>query len=260
MPFSDLKPFFLSLNQEPEFKIIDVGAYRIGYFLCRSKVKTNQDNEDCLFLSASEKKLYFGVADGAGGHPRGSEASKVIAEEITKNPLSNTLELIERANQKVIDIKAGAKSTLAFGTIREDRVRFFSVGDSEILYWNAQGSLIFASTPHSLVGHKVKAGLLDQEESLKEPDRYIVNHLMGDEFISIETTNKAGLKKGHTILVGSDGLFDNISHEKLTELVGKGSFEKSFEELVKTCSEQNPDHWLKDDDISFVVVRKIKSE
>ena len=144
-------------------------------------------------------------------------------------------------------------------TIHQDNLRSFSVGDSEVIYWNGHGSELYSNIPQSEVGYRIEAGLLSQDESLDDPERYSVNNLLGDTSIRIEVASKMKIKKGHTILIGSDGLFDNLSHEELTELVGKGSFDKSFEELSSICIEQNIETWKKDDDISFVLVRKIKA-
>lgn len=244
-----------------EHELFDFGDYRIGYFIAKHKLKEeNDNNEDSLFISGDEKSFVLGVSDGAGGHPRGRDASIAISESIASYQDGDDCQgLIEKANQRVSDLKAGARSTLAFAHIKNDIVRFYTVGDSEILYWNAHGNEVYTSTPHSGVGHMVKAGVLGQEESLSHPERNYVNNLMGDDVIKIESTSGASLKKGHTVLIGSDGLFDNIPHDSLTELIGQGSFDKSFENLVEFCKIQNEDAWLKFDDISFIVIRKIKA-
>lgn len=257
MPF---KKIICDIN-DFESDLFDFGDYRIGYFISRHKYKEGADNnEDSLFISGEEKAFVFGVSDGAGGHPRGRDASVAISEELaTYKENTNCLEIIESANQKVNDLKAGARSTLAFAEIKNDLIRFFHVGDSEILYWNAHGNEIYTSTPHSGVGHMVKAGVLGQEESLAHPERNYVNNLMGDDLIKIESTSASAIKKGHTILIGSDGLFDNIPHDSLTELIGQGIFDKSFEALVEFCKDQTEDRWLKYDDTSFIVIRKIKA-
>ncbi|WP_412473721.1 PP2C family protein-serine/threonine phosphatase [Halobacteriovorax sp. YZS-1-1] len=257
MPF---KKIICDIN-EFESDLFDFGDYRIGYFISRHKYKEGtEQNEDSLFISGDEKSFVFGVADGAGGHPRGRDASVAISEEISKySANSNSLDLIEAANQKVNDLKAGARATLAFAEIKYDNIRFYHVGDSEILYWNAHGNELYTSTPHSGVGHMVKAGVLGQEESLSHPERNYVNNLMGDDLIKIESTSSSIMKKGHTVLIGSDGLFDNIPHDTLTELIGQGGFDKSFEDLVNFCKTQTEDKWLKFDDTSFVVIRKVKA-
>lgn len=257
MQLSDVNNIFLFNQQSLVQEIVDVSDYRIGIFSLKNK--HSNDNEDCLFLSHTKGKIRFGVADGAGGHPRGKDAAYEVADELRVIDDGAILKRIESANRRVLDLKAGARSTVAFGQIDESDICFHTVGDSEILYWNATGRELYTSIPHSPAGLKVEAGLTSQEESLTDPDRHIVNSLLGDDFIQIISTSSFELKKGHTILVGSDGLFDNISHIQLGDLVSTGNFEKSFEDIANICKEQNPENWLKDDDLTFILVRKIQS-
>lgn len=244
---------------EPHSTLITNGDYRIGYFVMRNKDKTTEENEDCLFICGDEDHFIFGVADGAGGHPRGRDASFEISKFLSETKDVYPLDMIEKANQKVVDLKVGARSTLAMAHVNNSSIQFFSVGDSEAIYWNAAGSEIFSTTPHSPVGSKIAAGLTTQEDSLQDPERFLVSNMMGEEFVKIECTTSLQLKKGHTILIGSDGVFDNISHEKLAEIVAQGVFEDCFEDIVKLCTEQDENEWLKKDDISFVLLRKIKA-
>ncbi|WP_127716822.1 PP2C family serine/threonine-protein phosphatase [Halobacteriovorax sp. HLS] len=259
MQLDSKQQIFLHDEHEYHYSFQDIDGYRIGFFISRNKEKTFQENEDTLFIQKNEQELIFGVADGAGGHPRGRDAAFLIGNELISTDRTDHVYHIDDLNKKIIDLKVGAKSTLAFAAIKEDLIRFYTVGDSEIIYWNGHGNEIFTSTPHSNSGLKVRAGITSQTDSLDDPDRYLVNNLMGDEFIRIESTSGVPIKKGHTILIGSDGLFDNISHEDLTEIVGRGSFDKSFQGLVDLCIEQDPERWLKNDDITFIFLRKIKA-
>lgn len=236
--------------------------YFIGMFLAKNKDKSSS-NEDALFVYQVQNGLSFGVSDGAGGHPRGKDAAFICADEVGKldpkdfsmQPLS-TFDLV---NDKILELKAGARATLSSAVILGDELKCFSVGDSEIVYWNSLGTELYSNIPQSEVGYKIEAGLIDQEESLDDEDRYLVTNLMGDKTIRIEATSKMILKKGHTVIVGSDGLFDNISHEKLKEMIFPGDIQQSFEKLCHYLEDQNPESWKKDDDISFVLVRKVSS-
>ena len=245
-------------------EIIDIGDFKIGYFNLKNKV-SNNDNEDVLFITGNENELLLGVSDGAGGHPKGQEAANIVCKELVKlfkdssNTFINSLEVVEAANDKVVELKVGAKCTLAYVTIEKDYFRCHSIGDSEIVYWNSVGGEIFSNVPHSSVGYQIKSGALAQDESLDDPERHYVMNLIGDETVRVDSSTKIQLKKGHTILIGTDGLFDNISHDALREIVSKGIFEKSFEELSGLCKIQNDNEWKKDDDIAFIMLRKIKT-
>lgn len=254
---------FLHNVQEDTQEIVDWNEYRVGFFIQKNKSKGNE-NQDTLFLMAKDDFCLFGVADGAGGHPHGMEASYTVGESIfqyfrgTKSSDVQLVSLIESANINVREKFPGAYTTLCFGALFGNELRSYSVGDSEIQYFNFQGQMVYNNIPQSPVGYAVEAGIMSQEEGLDHSDRYLVNNLIGDEQIRIEVASKVTLKKGYSVIVGSDGLFDNFSHETITDLVGKGPFEEGFSKLCKMCKERG-DNWRKDDDVSFLVIRKIKA-
>jgi serine/threonine protein phosphatase PrpC len=232
--------------------------YKVSIF--HGQNHSGKGNEDCIFVADIKHELVAGVCDGAGGHPRARDAAfnatNTLLEAI--NHGHGKIHAIELANDSVVDMKSGSHTTLSFVTIKNDHLHCYNVGDSEILYWNTNDSLYYSNIPHSDVGHKIQAGVLEQKKSLEDPNRYSVNNLLGDETIRIEATSKMLLKKGHTILIGSDGIFDNIPHQELTDLLSGGSYEESFDTLVKRCQDRG-DKWLKDDDISFVLIRKLRA-
>lgn len=264
MPSDNHFKYQLSQNEGTLQATLDIGSYKVSYFLMRSKAKDTL-NEDVLFLCGSETSFCLGVCDGAGGHPLGQKAALSASEEIIKRTYKadfktlDFLSIIEAANERILDLKAGARSTLAMLSIDDDFLRLYNVGDSEVIYWNSVGREIYSNIPHSLVGYGVEAGLIDQKDSLDQPDRHIVTNLMGDAAIKIDATTKMELKAGHTILIGSDGVFDNLTHEQLKPFALASSFEEGFTALSKICEEQKAETWKKDDDTSFFLIRRMKS-
>lgn len=265
MPSNQPLNFFLHSLNEPHFFTVDIENFRVGIFLAKHSAPDGI-NEDTLFVREFNNALLVGVADGAGGHPRGHDASQIVGQhfsEILTDQLddqTNITKEIEVANQKILDLKAGAHSTIALLTLINQQFRCYCVGDSEVIYWNAAGTLIYSNVPHSTVGHEIRAGTLEQEESLDHPDRNYVMNMLGDELIHIEVAGQLDVKKGHTILVGTDGLFDNISHDELGQMVAGGPYEKAFEALVERCVKKETSSWKKDDDIGFILIRKVKSD
>ncbi len=253
---------FLHNIEKEEKSIIDWNDYRIGYFIQKNQTKES-DNQDTLFFIGKEEFCLFGVADGAGGHPNGMEASYLVGESIfqyvrtKKADDVQLIHLIEEANFKVREKYPEAYTTLAFAALFGNELRSYSVGDSEIQYFNSSGTTIYNNIPQSPVGYAIEAGYLSQEEGLDHNDRNLVNNLIGDEHLRIEVASRVLLKKGYSVLIGSDGLFDNLTHDELRGFIGKGSFDEGFKSLCRFCEERK-EGWRKDDDISFLFVRKVR--
>tara|TARA_B100001971_G_scaffold84647_1_gene78252 strand:- start:359428 stop:360237 length:810 start_codon:yes stop_codon:yes gene_type:complete len=251
-------------NLEPLYEIVDLAPYRLGYFIAKNNFEGSAHNEDSLFIYKHANNIIFGVSDGAGGHPKGKEASAIATNDIVslykRSTEAHFLNFIENINQNVRDLKAGAHCTFILCTIKENFFKSYNVGDSEVIFWNSSGKKLYSNIPQSEVGYLIQSGSMEQEDSLDDPNRHLVTNLIGDEAIRIESTSRIEIKKGNTIIVGSDGLFDNLSHDELASIMAQGSFDKSFETLVQRCLERNEENWRKEDDISFIVLRKTQSD
>lgn len=252
------------VESEEESSLFDWHHYRVGYFCTKNRSKSEK-NEDSLYIIGGKKQLIAGISDGAGGHPKGAEAAAIAArrtlEYFKKHDIDDVkvMDLIEGINEEILALKVGAHTTFSLISIKNDFLRSYSVGDSETICWNAVSNSIYSNIPQTAIGYSIEAGHIEQEDSLDDPDRYIVDNMLGDPIVRVEVSSKIELKKGHTVLVGSDGLFDNLSHEELSHLIAKGSFENAFDELCNLCRQQAPETWKKDDDISFIAIRKVKS-
>lgn len=262
-------PFHCKICADKEEQFIEFGHYQIGLFNAKAKEKESGKNEDVVFLFLDGPFMMFAVSDGAGGHPMGKEAANAVSDQILsilknlpKREGLNIQEWIELANKQVLDLKVGAKATLAMVTVSitesADEFRSFAVGDSEIIYWDKNGNEIFYNIPHSITGHQIEAGTLNQSDSLESPDRHIVTNMLGDHIIKIESSTQYTIKTSHSILIGSDGLFDNISHIDLKSIVTKAPFKKAFQKLKEICG--NQENWIKSDDTSFILIRKSRGK
>ena len=63
-----------------------------------------------------------------------------------------------------------------------------------------------------------------------------------------------------TLVLGSDGLFDNLHLEEITEYVRKGPLPRAAEAMADACRrrmcEPQPDHPSKPDDLTFLLYRR----
>ncbi|MAF91235.1 MAG: hypothetical protein CL674_08170 [Bdellovibrionaceae bacterium] len=221
----------------------------------------DRSSDDTLFIFEKDNSLLIGVADGAGGHPRGADASFAIASSIQKdfNKDSNfdLVRSLQAANQAVLDLKCGARSTLNFALIENESYYNLNVGDSELIHWNTKKRCIFKSTPQTTPGLLFKAEEIDSEENLEHPLRSQVYHLLGDTNLTCESSIITDLKQGHGLLIASDGIHDNYTAEDLIEAFSGPEFEMQFVNFCGHLAHQLDAESLRSmDDCSLIVLRK----
>lgn len=239
------------------------------FFTTRAPDKTTP-NEDCLALipfDADSGVLI--VADGLGGQPAGSTASQmaidtmaqVLDEAASDNiPLRDAiLNGIEQANQAILAQASGMATTLAVVELQGQTIRHYHVGDAMIMVTGQRGKLKAYTVSHSPVGYAVEAGMLDEDEAVHHEERHIVSNVVGatDMHMSIGTTLQLAARD--TLLLASDGLFDNLYREEIVELIRKGPLSRAAAQLVSLCQQrmQHPQTGLPShaDDLSFILFR-----
>ena len=259
------KEIFLQ-SSDLEQGVFDFQQYRIGYLNAKNREKS-AENEDSLFFYGDSEGVLLGVSDGVGGYPKGGDASEIVSRgmlsAIKRDGFDKIrfLEVLQSLNQEVRELKVGARTTHISVMIKHGDLNVYSIGDSEVLLCNTKGSLIYANVPQSPVGYGLQGGFIDQGDALDAPERNLVDHLLGDEILRFEASSKIPFKKGHTVLVGTDGLFDNLKRDDLLKIIGGGHFEEAYHALADFCVNRNLDQgWRKDDDISFLLLRRVRSD
>lgn len=228
--------------------------------------ETNQDA--AAVIEVDEARVVVAVADGAGGLPSGHKASALavgsIRDAVAKlgpdEPLrSAVLDGFEQANLRILDLGIGAATTLAALQIEGRTLRTHHVGDSTVLVVGQRGRVKLLTMSHSPVGYQVEAGVLHPEDALHHEDLNVVSNLVGSQDMRIEIGSTLDLSPYDTIVVGSDGLFDNLHLTEIVERVRHGPLLKAAEALYAECAERmtNPREGLpsKPDDLTFVLYR-----
>ncbi len=166
---------------------------------------------------------------------------------------------IENANHAVQELGVGAATTLALVEIQESAVRPYHVGDSMILVTGQRGRVKLQTVAHSPVGFAVEAGLLDEKEALHHEERHVVSNIIGTPEMRIEVGPNQSVAMRDTVLLGSDGLFDNVHLDEIVELVRKGPLldaARALAELATTrMHEPQEGQPSKPDDLTFVLFR-----
>ena len=160
----------------------------------------------------------------------------------------------------VIDLGVGAATTLALAEIQGDRVRPYHIGDSQVVIVGQRGRLKAQTISHSPVGFALEAGVLDAREAMHHEDRHIVSNVIGTAEMRIEFGALQKLAVRDTVLLGSDGLFDNLHLSEIVEWVRKGPLHAAMHRLVDACRQRmvvtDAEHPSKPDDLTVVAFRR----
>jgi serine/threonine protein phosphatase PrpC len=228
-------------------------------------------NEDAVaILPFCETSGVLVIADGVGGLPAGATASAVAirsVEEALREVVREGSDLrdaiingIERANQELAARGSGAASTLAAVEIQGGSVRPYHVGDSQILLFGQRGRIKLLTKAHSPVGYAVEAGILDDEQAMHHEQRHVISNALGSSEMYIEIGSTVEMAPRDTLVVATDGLFDNLHTEEIVEICRRGRLAEAGRNLAERCrkrmlepAEGQPS---KPDDLSFLLYRQ----
>jgi serine/threonine protein phosphatase PrpC len=227
-------------------------------------------NEDaCALLPWGDDAGALVVADGVGGHPAGGDAAALaidslrraltagrLAEESLRD---SVLSGIETANRRVLADGRGAMTTIAVALIRAGRTRAIHVGDSGVLVTGQRGRLKLVTTFHSPVGYAVESGMLDEEEAVHHEDRHVVSNVVGAADMRMEIGSPLTLAPRDTLLVASDGIYDNFFPDEIVQRVRKGSLAEVAAgldaEATRRMVRGREGQPSKPDDVTFLLFR-----
>ncbi len=226
-------------------------------------------NEDSLALIPGETgSAVLAVADGLGGLPAGSLASGLALQQLAdcvagrsgEDQREAVLTGIEAANTAVMADGQGGGTTLAVVSIDNDTMRAYSAGDSMIVVCGQRGKLKYQSVAHSPVGYAQRSGMMDEDAAMFHDERHLVSNMVGMAEMHVEVGPVVELALHDTVVVGSDGLFDNLFINEIIERIRSGPLQAAANRLLETClermasAEDGRPH--KPDDLAFILYRR----
>lgn len=230
------------------------------------------DNEDSLgLIPRSDNTAVLVVADGLGGLPAGDQASSTAVRQLSRQLAGDgdnrqalreaILDAIERANQMVMSQGLGAGTTFAAIEIDHGAVRPYHIGDSEILITGQRGRIKYQTISHSPVGYALEAGLIEADDAIYHKERHLVSNIIGSTDMRVEIGPRIELAPRDTLVIASDGLFDNIPIDEIVNIIRIGPLPRAAQNLLEVCqarmqqsSEVRPH---KPDDLSFILFRLV---
>ncbi len=224
-------------------------------------------NEDAAAIVEVEEGLVMVVADGMGGHASGDEASRLAVREVARaleaEPAGGThalLDGVEAANRAVLALGVGAGATLACVEVRGERARSLHVGDAGVVHLGQRGRVKRRTLDHGPTAYAVRAGLLDEVDALHHEERHLVTNFVGSEAMHVELGPWIPIAPRDTLVVASDGLFDNLFLEEIVDGVRSGPLEVALSDLAARCARRmdglEPDAPSKPDDLTVALYRR----
>lgn len=234
------------MSKEPVFRSVwcasaDVGseeialvAGRVSLFSAPAEL-AGRINEDAAGVWETPWGAVLAVADGMGGQPGGADAAamaiEVLDSRLSKNKdgglRAGILDAFEAANREILDQGSGGGTTLVVAQISDRNARIYHAGDSGAVIVGQRGRLRFESVNHSPCGFAVAAGILDREDVPAHPERHFLSNHVGTREMHIEVGPPISLAPFDTVLLASDGVLDNISHDRLINQIRSGPLSES---------------------------------
>lgn len=250
-------------------EIYEAGPGRVVIYTASSPDNNNPNEDKIAVLSLGPESLVLMVADGAGGHSSGDIASDTAIKLIRKSIMrtgSESSELreailtgIENTNTALMESATGSATTISLVEIHGNTIRTYHAGDTEILVTGLKGKLKYQTLIHSPVGYAVEAGLLDEGDAIMHEDRHIVSNVLGFPDMHITIGSPVMLAPYDTLLIATDGLFDNLQKDEILDSIRKGPMLRCADSLVekalKRMFEKDADQPSKFDDLSFILFR-----
>lgn len=223
--------------------------------------------QDATLVATAETGVVLAVADGVGGSRGGAEASRLAMDTLEQalhsspgNGLRETvMDAFERADAAARTSSEVGSTTLLVVEIQRGRLRTYNTGDSEAVIVGGRGKVKLRTVAHSPVGYQVAAGVLDEQEALHHDLRHFISNVVGSGQMRIDVGPSYALAPHDTLVLGSDGLFDNLTIEEIAEAARRGSAAEAVQVLVELARrrmlEPGPGEPSKPDDLSLVLFR-----
>lgn len=257
--------------EAPEVRLLPIAGGTAAAFSARHPAQDGENQDGAVLIRVDSTRGVLAVADGMGGSRGGASASQTVLRCLEESLKASNLrqggslraailDSVERANRTVLEWGIGAGTTFTAAALDESSLRPYHVGDSGILVVGQRGRVKLQTVTHSPVGYGIEAGLIDEREALHHSERHLVSNVIGTADMRIDVGSKMNLAPRDTVVLATDGLFDNVEPKELVEIVRTKPLESVARMLTELCrrrmtspTEGQPS---KPDDHTFILFRR----
>ncbi len=213
-------------------------------------------NQDRLAYSYTKDSLLLVVADGMGGHRHGEVAAQLAVKSLTdafqqmatpvlEDPakfLNTQIQQIHEAIESLTladDLLESPRTTIVAAVLQRGELYCAHVGDSR-LYHYRDGKLLYRTEDHSIVQMLHRRGHISKQAMHSHPDRHkLYNCLGGEKLPQIDLAKTQNLRDGDMLLLCTDGLWANLSDEKIGEILHSGYVNNTVPSLLSLAESLN---------------------
>lgn len=245
------------IDKEETYSMKSRCAYQLTCFGMTDVGLVRRNNED-VFLNLQEHG-FFAVADGMGGHNAGeiaaNETVRFVSASIqdffssagnctifdlisfNKRWIENANNWVHRLGKKKKEYK-GMGTTLCTLLFHESSLIYGHVGDSRI-YRFRKGLLKQLTFDHSLRNEMLAQGYVKKEHSQTLPYKNILTRAIGTQIDVEAEMHIAPVISNDIYLACSDGLTDQVSDRKISEILeSTDNIERATETLIEQAKRQ----------------------
>ncbi len=191
------------------------------------------NNEDfCAHFIASPTEAVFAVADGVGGYDGGEVASQ-MAVEITLSayresppswgPAKRLYRAVQRANIEIHNRALAVPelrrmaTTLTAAVVAGGILNAVHIGDCR-LYLLRGGRIQQLTKDHTVIGERVRLGLISERDARQHPERSALSRCLGRELIASLDRLTIALRANDKLILCTDGLHGVLEDRELDHL------------------------------------------
>jgi PPM family protein phosphatase len=213
-----------------------------------SDVGTNRSNNEdfCAHYIEAPDAVLFAVADGVGGYEGGEVASKMAIEMTIKAYTESPREwgagkrlhrAVQTANIEVYNFALTVPelrrmaTTLTAVAVENGVMNAAHIGDCR-LYLLRGGKITQMSKDHTVVGERVRMGLMTEDRAKNHPERSALMRSLGRELIASVDRITMPLRKGDELIVCSDGFYTVVETNEMVAWTREFSTEEACKKLI----------------------------